>query len=101
MRMEAAKWAMSWPAAGDEFEVNYMINESRFLHDDPIKTLHRITQAPANYAVRFAMSPTISKSVFASGVENKEIVHKGMVHLICRANYIGAERGLFTTGFRH
>lgn len=101
MRMESAKWSMSWPSAGEDFDGSLMISESRMLHGDPIKTLHRITQAPANYAVRFAMSPTISKTVFGSGVEDKEIVHKGMVHLICRANYIGAERGLYSAGFRH
>lgn len=93
---------MKWPRVGDEFDTAFMINESRLLHGDPINTLQRITQAPGNYAVRFALSPTIIKSVFVSGVEKREVVHKGMVHLARKANYIGAERGLLTTtGRRH
>jgi hypothetical protein len=99
--MEASKWSMSWPGVGDGFDAGLMVNESRMLHGDAMKTLQRITLAPGNYAVRFALSPTITKSVYASGVEEKEIVHKGMVHLVRKANFIGAERGFFTTGARH
>jgi hypothetical protein len=99
--MEAAKWAMSWPCVGEEFNGALMVNVSRNLHGDPIQTMQRIQLAPGNYAVRFAMSPSITKSVFTTGQEEKTIVYKGMTHLVCKANHIGAERSFFGTGPRH
>jgi len=101
MRMEEAKWVMNWPCIGSDFTTDFMINESRFLHGDSTTTMRRVAMAPGNYAVRFALSPTITKSVFVNGVETKTIIHKGMVHLVRKANYIGAERGYLAAGPRH
>lgn len=95
MRMNAEKWTMKWPAVGEDYNYNEMVNESRLLHGTPIKTLERLTQAPNNYSVRFAMSPTIIKSDFSTGVERKEHVHKALVHLVRKHDYIGAERSFY------
>jgi hypothetical protein len=101
MRMEAAKWRMAWPLAGDDYDHTSMVNESRLLHGDVMKTVEMTSRTPTNYAVRFAMSPTMAKTTFAGGVEQRETIHKGMVHLARKAGHIGAEREAILASARY
>ncbi|KAF2874208.1 hypothetical protein BDV95DRAFT_326646 [Massariosphaeria phaeospora] len=94
MRMAAAKWKMSWPAAGADFNEQQMVNESRKLCGSPIETHQAVSRYPMNYSVRFAMSPTIIKSEFVHGVEEMETVHSALVHIVKKSSHISAERGL-------
>jgi hypothetical protein len=98
MRMEAAKWRMVWPEAGTDFDIEWMVNQSRYLHGSISNTLARISQSPSSYTVRFAMSPLIVKADYCKGTEQVKVSHKAMVHLTKKSNTIGAERTRLTLG---
>jgi hypothetical protein len=96
MRQAAEKWVMNWPAPGSDFNPETMVNESRYLHGNLLKTLERVHQSPAAYIVRFSKSPTITKFDFSTGQERHEVIHKGLAFLIRKSNTIGSERIFFS-----
>jgi hypothetical protein len=81
LRMEAVKWQVIWPAAGTDLNLSMMVNQSRNLLGDPMRTLNELQKDTKNFFVRFALTPTFSKSDFSSGMENKTVVHSSMVHV--------------------
>lgn len=81
LRMEAVKWQIMWPAAGTDLNLNMMVNQTRNLFGDPMKTLTKLQEDPKKFFVRFALTPTFIKSDFSSGVEEKTVVHSALVHV--------------------
>ncbi|KAF2657616.1 hypothetical protein K491DRAFT_714274 [Lophiostoma macrostomum CBS 122681] len=92
MRMEAVKWRMVWPEAGQDFDIEWMVNQSRYLHGSISNTLAKVAQSPSSYTTRFAMSPLIVKADYSKGIEQLKVSHKAMVHVVKKSNTIGAER---------
>ncbi|KAF2194515.1 hypothetical protein K469DRAFT_744433 [Zopfia rhizophila CBS 207.26] len=92
MRMETSKWQMAWPLDGDDFDFELMVNQSHDLCGDALRTLSRIQEYPGNFTVRFGKSPTIIKSDFSTGVEVRTVIHKAMVYLEEKQQFIGVER---------
>jgi hypothetical protein len=81
LRMEAVKWQVMWPTAGTDLNLSMMVNQTRNLLGDPMKTLNELQRGSQNFFVRFALTPTFTKSDFSSGVEEKMVVHSSMVHV--------------------
>lgn len=81
LRMEAVKWRVMWPTAGTDLNLSMMVNQTRNLLGDPMKTYTGLQKDPKKFFVRFALTPTFSKSDFSSGAEEKTVVHSAMVHV--------------------
>ncbi|KAF2683871.1 hypothetical protein K458DRAFT_418848 [Lentithecium fluviatile CBS 122367] len=81
LRMEAVKWQIMWPTAGTDLNLGMMVNQTRNLLGDPMETFTELQKDPKKFFVRFALTPTISKSDFSSGTEEKTVVHSSMVHV--------------------
>lgn len=87
LRDEAVKWRMAWPAVGIDFNPGLLINESRYLHGPVQKTMEKVSRSPNNYHVLFAMSPTITRFDYSTGVEKKEVIHKAMTHIAHKPSF--------------
>lgn len=81
LRMEAVKWQVVWPTAGTDLNLSMMVNQTRNLLGDPMKTLNELQKYPNNFFVRFALTPTFTKSDFSRGAETKVVMHSSMVHV--------------------
>lgn len=81
LRMEAVKWTIMWPTAGTDLNLRHMVNQSRNLCGDVMQTLTVLQREPEKFCVRFALTPTFTKSGFSSGCEQKEVIHSALVHV--------------------
>ncbi|KAF2119938.1 hypothetical protein BDV96DRAFT_641804 [Lophiotrema nucula] len=91
MRMDAKKWVMFWPSAGEDFNPGTMVNESRTICGSLNDTNNKTVQFPQNFTVRFARSPCMTRIDFFLGREDKNIVHSALVQIKEKQCYIGAE----------
>jgi hypothetical protein len=81
LRMEAVKWQVIWPTAGTDLNLGMMVNQTRNLLGDPMETLNGLQSEPKKFLVRFALTPTMTKFDYSSGVEERTVVHSAMVHV--------------------
>lgn len=81
LRMAASHTHFQWPSPGGVFDEKNMVNENRLLYGDVLRTMSAVMSEPSAHQVRFAVSPTITRSDFAMGEEKKIVVHHSMVHL--------------------
>ena len=81
LRMAATKWQFQWPSAGTEFNPGTMVNESRTLYGDVMRTMGQVMRDPRAHEVLFAVSPTVTKSNFSEGSEQRVVVHNALVHI--------------------
>lgn len=81
MHMAPTKWHFEWPTSGVEFNPALMVNESRNLYGDLLETMKEVMRNPRAHAVQFAVSPTIVKRDFSSGVESRVVVHNALVYI--------------------
>lgn len=81
LRMTASKWQFQWPSSGTEFDPDAMVNENRMLYGDVMRTMGAVMHEPQMHEVRFAMSPTTTRSDFSVGGETRVVVHHAMVHI--------------------
>jgi hypothetical protein len=81
LRMEAVKWQVIWPTAGTDLNLGMMVNQTRSLLGDPMKTLTGLQREPKKFSVRFALTPTFIKAEYSSGAEERTVVHSSMVHV--------------------
>ncbi|KAF2849179.1 hypothetical protein T440DRAFT_490712 [Plenodomus tracheiphilus IPT5] len=84
LRMSASWWSFQWPLSGVEFEPAAMVNENRLLYGDVLRTMTAVMQEPGAHEVRFAVSPTVARSVFGDGGEERVVAHHAMVHITRR-----------------
>ncbi|KAL1598875.1 hypothetical protein SLS60_008018 [Paraconiothyrium brasiliense] len=82
LRSNAVKWQVIFPAAGMQYDLKHMVNRTLHLLGDPMTTWKELVQNPQKYCVRFAITPTMTKSGFATGKEVKEVVHSALVHVV-------------------
>jgi hypothetical protein len=88
LRMAAIRWDFTWPLQGATFNSNTMVNESRLLYGDVMKTMREIAANQEEHVVRVAISPTIRKRDWAvRGGGVGEVVHSGMV-LVTRREWL-------------
>lgn len=80
LRSNAVKWQILFPVAGMQLDLARMVNRSLNLAGDPMTTWKELANNPSKYFVRFAITPTITKSDFSTGREVKEVVHSSLVH---------------------
>lgn len=80
LRSNAVKWQILFPVAGMQFDGKRMNNRSLKLAGDPMTTWKELANNPSKFFVRFAITPTITKSDFSTGFEVKEVVHSSLVH---------------------
>lgn len=80
LRMAPSSWSFKWPSPGQEFDASAMVNETRMLYGDLLRTMRVVMNEPHAHEVRFAVSPTVVKSDYAGGEEKKVVVHHAMVH---------------------
>ncbi|KAF9734754.1 hypothetical protein PMIN06_011401 [Paraphaeosphaeria minitans] len=81
LRSHAVKWQIIFPVAGMKLDLNRMVNRTLNLAGDPMTTWKELTKDPDKYFVRFAITPTMTKSDFSAGYEVKEVVHSSLVHV--------------------
>jgi len=81
LHMEEAKWQIIYPVAGMNLNLERMVNQTRTLLGDPMTTFNKLMQNPRSFFVRFAITPTFTRSDFSSGREVKTVVHSSMVHI--------------------
>ncbi|CAO2652390.1 Nn.00g006730.m01.CDS01 [Neocucurbitaria sp. VM-36] len=87
LRMAATKWQFQWPSSGAEFNPASMVNESRLLYGDILRTMTEVMKDPRAHEVQFAVSPTVTRSDFSMGGEQRVVVHNALVH-ITRKGYL-------------
>ena len=62
-----------------------MVNESRMLYGDVLRTVQVVMGQQEGHDVRFAVSPTIMRWEYESGGGGKEgVVHNAMMHIARR-----------------
>ncbi|KAI8932876.1 hypothetical protein NX059_010356 [Plenodomus lindquistii] len=81
LRMAPHRWSFAWPASGAEFNPFAMVNENRLLYGEILRTMTAVMQEPGVHEVRFAVSPTVARSGFAGGREERVLVHHAMVNI--------------------
>ncbi|KAH9872427.1 hypothetical protein IAQ61_005262 [Plenodomus lingam] len=81
LRMAASRWSFQWPLSSAEFDPTAMVNESRLLYGDILRTMTAVMSDPRAHEVRFAVSPTVARSDFGKGGENRVVAHHAMVHI--------------------
>ncbi|KAF2437876.1 hypothetical protein P171DRAFT_330174, partial [Karstenula rhodostoma CBS 690.94] len=81
LRSHAVKWQVIFPVAGMQLDLKRMVNRTLNLAGDPMTTWKELANNPEKYFVRFAITPTITKSDFSAGHEVKEVVHSSLVHV--------------------
>lgn len=81
LRSHAVKWQVIFPVAGMQLDLKRMVNRTLNLAGDPMTTWKELAKNPEKYFVRFAITPTMTKSDFSTGHEVKEVVHSSLVHV--------------------
>ncbi|KAF1844211.1 uncharacterized protein K460DRAFT_408511 [Cucurbitaria berberidis CBS 394.84] len=81
LRMAATKWQFQWPSPGAEFNPGTMVNESRMLYGNVLRTMGEVMKDPRAHEVLFAVSPTVTRSEFSAGHEQRAVVHNALVHI--------------------
>ncbi|KAH7389803.1 hypothetical protein BKA66DRAFT_414252 [Pyrenochaeta sp. MPI-SDFR-AT-0127] len=81
LRMAAIKWQFQWPLPGTEFNPATMVNESRMLYGNILRTMNSVMNEPRAHEVRFSISPTVTKSDFSGGSEHRVVVHNALCHI--------------------
>ncbi|KAJ4360454.1 uncharacterized protein N0V89_001017 [Didymosphaeria variabile] len=87
LRSKAVKWQVIFPVAGMNLDLKHMVNRTLNLVGDPMTTWKELVQNREKYCVRFAITPTMTKSDFATGKEVKEVVHSALVHVWWRNGF--------------
>jgi hypothetical protein len=88
LRMAAVRWDFAWPLQGATFSGKTMVNESRMLYGDVMRTMREVVANEEEHVVRFAISPTIRKKDWGVGGGGEgEVVHSGLV-LVTRRGWL-------------
>lgn len=80
-RTQDVKWHIVWPKAGTDLNLTRMVNQTRHLFGDTMTTLTRLQEDPMKFFVRFALTPTFTKSYFSPRGEKKDVIHSSLVHI--------------------
>lgn len=94
LRSSAVKWQILFPVAGMQLDLSRMVNRTLNLAGDPMTTWKELANNPSKYFVRFAITPTITKSDFSQGYEVKEVVHSSLVHVARKDGRTYKDHGL-------
>ncbi|KAH3907494.1 hypothetical protein HBH56_189760 [Parastagonospora nodorum] len=85
LRMAAVRWDFHWPLHGATFGGSTMVNESRMLYGDVMRTMREVIANEEEHVVRFSISPTIRKKDWGVGGGGAaQVVHSGLVLLTRR-----------------
>jgi uncharacterized protein len=79
MRMDTTQWVTTWPKAGADFSLKFMVNEAKMAYGSVMDTYGIIVRDPQAHCIRFALSPVVQKLRCQGGGERREVVHNAMV----------------------
>jgi hypothetical protein len=100
LRSHAVKWQVIFPVAGMQLDLKRMVNRTLNLAGDPMTTWKELVRNPEKYFVRFAVTPTMTKSDFSEGREVKAVVHSSLVH-VGRQNLASHREDSQTRSMKH
>jgi hypothetical protein len=81
LHMSVVKWDFWWPVPGQGFDGRVMVNESRILYGDVMRTMEQVRKRESEHVVRFARSPMIWRADWGVGGERVEVVHSACVEV--------------------
>lgn len=82
LRMEAVWWDFGFQHPGETFSSESMVNASRGLYGDAVRTMGEVTRNEGGYGVVLAVGPVVGRREVKGGFgERGEVVLKGVVHL--------------------
>jgi hypothetical protein len=61
LHMSAVRWDFMWPVSGQGFDGRVMVNESRMLYRDVLRTMEEVGKMEEEHEVKFARSPVVWK----------------------------------------
>jgi hypothetical protein len=81
LHMSAVRWDFMWPVSGQGFDGRVMVNESRMLYGDVLRTMEEVGKREEEHVVRFAWSPVVWKREWGVGGERGEVVYSACVEV--------------------
>jgi hypothetical protein len=81
LHMSAVRWDFMWPVSGQGFDARVMVNESRMLYGDVLRTMEEVGRREEEHEVRFARSPVVWKREWGVGGEMGEVVYSACVEV--------------------
>jgi hypothetical protein len=79
--MEPVWWDFEFQHVGETFGSKTMVNASRSLYGDAVRTMVEVRNNEVGHGVMLGVGPVVRKTDLVGGLRREEVVLKGVVHI--------------------